>query len=109
MKLTPAETPMNQEPFRDCPRFDTCSVNACPMASNYTTSVTHPMDKESKCPMEKPVRIRISANYPGVLPMQGLTRAEWAGKQAYERKPLAVKQALIEKGKEALRQHRANL
>ncbi len=100
---------MNPEPFRDCPRFDTCSVNNCPLSIAYPNALTHPKDNELKCPIEKQVRSRISANYPAILPMQGLTSAEWAGKQAYERKPLAVRLAQAQKGKDALNRHRANL
>ncbi len=77
------------EPYRDCQRFDTCSANDCPLSPISYPS--HPKDKS--------VRSRISASYPGLLPMQGLTRAEWGAKLAYDRKPPSVKAAMIERAK----------
>lgn len=56
--------------------------------------------------MEKAVRLRIAAKYPGQLPMNGLTTAEYAGKLAFERKPLADRLAMIEAGKAVLWKHR---
>jgi hypothetical protein len=52
--------------------------------------------------MEKAVRLRIAAKHPGELPMNGLTPAEHAATVAFERKPVAVRLAMIEKGKASL-------
>ncbi len=97
---------MNPEPFRLCPRYDSCSVNACPLDSHYATAITHPLDRERKCPMEKPVRVRIAASFPNILAKNGLTNAEWAAKQTYDRKPVAVKLAMAQRGKETLKRLR---
>ena len=56
--------------------------------------------------MEKQVRLRIAANFPGRLPMGGLTKKEFSGKLAFDRKPVAEKVAMIERGKVALRKLR---
>ena len=59
--------------------------------------------------MEKAVRVRIAAKYPGQLRMNGLTAAEYAGMLNFERKPVAVRLAMIEKGKVSLaRLHTSN-
>ena len=52
--------------------------------------------------MEKGVRVRIAARYPGQFPMNGLTRAEYAATLNFERKPVAVRLAMVQKGKECL-------
>ena len=70
------------------------------------THPTNPADKETKCPMEKSVRLRIAARFPGRLPMGGLTKKEFAGKLAFDQKPPAVKAAQIEAGKAVLRKLR---
>jgi len=49
--------------------------------------------------MEKPVRVKIGTGFPALLPMRGLTRAEWAAKLAYERKPASEKTAMAERGR----------
>jgi hypothetical protein len=84
---------------RKCRRWSSCSVNNCPLDP-------HPKylaDKETKCPMEKPVRLRIAAELPGRLPMGGLTKLELAAKLTFERKPVADRIAMVEAGKAALR------
>lgn len=88
---------------RLCPRFHTCSVNPCPLDEGYLNQFVDRNDKEKQCPMEKGVRLRIAATAPGTLRLSGLTPAEHAGKLAYEQKPVAVRRAMIEKGKAALR------
>ncbi len=85
-----------------CPRFDRCSVNNCPLDPNYPNLLVNPLDKEKKCPMEKGVRSRIGNQFPELLPMLGLTRAEWGNTQAYLKKPLAVRTALAEKAQDSL-------
>jgi len=87
---------------RECPRWGGCSVNACPLDPHPK----HPADKETKCPMEKSVRVRIAAKYPGQLPFEGLMPREHAGAKAFADLPLAVKTQMIERGKRALAIHR---
>ena len=91
---------------RQCPRFESCSVNNCPLSIGYPGHFTHAGDKEKRCTMEKGVRVRIAATAPSVLRMAGLTVAEHAAKLAFERKPVAVRLAMLEKGKASLAAHR---
>lgn len=86
----------------ECPRWPSCSVNNCPLDPRYPNLPVRPGDKERKCTMEKGVRVRIAAKYPGQLPMNGLTRTEHAAKLVFERKPVAVRLAMIEKGRASL-------
>jgi hypothetical protein len=87
---------------RQCPRFDRCSVNRCPLAVGYPNQFVHPGDKRRRCTLEKGVRVRIAATSPGVLRMAGLTSAEHSAKLAFERKPVAVRLAMLAKGKASL-------
>jgi hypothetical protein len=87
---------------KECPRWSACSVNRCPLGASYPNQVVHPDDKEKRCPMEKAVRLRIAAKYPGQLVLGGLTAREAAGKRIYDELPLAVKSRLIETGKSNL-------
>lgn len=83
---------------RECPRFSACSVNNCPLDPH----MTHPGDKQTKCKMEKAVRQRIAAKYPGQLANGGLTAREAAGTRTFERLPYAVKSHLTATGKDNL-------
>ena len=83
---------------RECPRWERCSVNNCPLDPhpvNYS-------DNETRCTVAKSIRIRISEKFPGELEHGGLTRAEWAGKQIWEKKTGAAKLKFVEGGKIAL-------
>jgi hypothetical protein len=48
--------------------------------------------------MAKVIRIRIAAQFPSQPPLGGMTTAEHAAKLAFERKPFALRLAMIEKG-----------
>jgi len=91
---------------RQCPRFDRCSVNNCPLDSQYPNRRVDPADKEKRCPMEKGVRLRIAATAPGTHRLSGLTAAEHAATKCYESKPVAIRLAMVEKGKASLAAHR---
>ena len=95
------------EPQQECPRWDRCSVNFCPLDPEQDDHPVHKLDKEQKCPMEKGVRARIGAKYPDLLPRLGLTVREWAAKQAFECLSPAVKAQRVQSGKDALERLRA--
>lgn len=52
--------------------------------------------------MEKPVRVRIAAQFPGRIARNGLTVREHSARLAFDRLPVAVKKAMAERGKAAL-------
>lgn len=95
-----------EHPPKLCPRFDSCSVNNCPLGPAYPNRLVHPDDNQKSCPMEKSVRARIAKRFPGLLPMQGLTRPEYAGKMAFDQKPVALKCQLAQQGRDSLKRLR---
>lgn len=63
------------EPYRDCPRFEHCSVNACPL--DYAMLGRGPLSGEDRCGARRNTRLAVAAEHPG-LPAGGLTLAEVA-------------------------------
>lgn len=86
-----------------CSRWDACSVNNCPLEPEYPNLITDPNDKEKACTVEKGVRTRAAAKFPGILKYGGLTTREWAGKQRYDALTPAVKSQMAERGRERLK------
>lgn len=72
-----------QEPFYDCPRYQKCSVNNCPLHPQYPDLTIDPEDHEQKCTLAKSVRIRVAEKYPGVLKLEGLTPREFNGRNKW--------------------------
>ena len=48
------------------------------------TCFLYPEDKEQKCGVAKSIRVKISAEFPGMLKMGGLTTREYAARQKWE-------------------------
>lgn len=69
-------------PNEDCPRFDKCSVNKCPLHPDYDRLYCAyedkggPGDPEKVCLAKRSTREAIAAQYPNVLSKNGLTDAE---------------------------------
>lgn len=82
-----------------CPRFQSCDAPICPLDYYQSSRVYEEGDK--KCDMEKGVRVRIGKGTE--LKYQGMTKPEWAGKMSWENKSEEEKQAIIERGKKALK------
>ena len=80
-----------------CPRWSSCSVNNCLLDPH----ISHALDKERRCPMEKTVRVRIAGQFPGMIPRDGLSAREWAGRAVYARLPSLTKLAGLERLKVA--------
>ena len=91
-------SPSNSLPYRECPRFNTCSVNNCPLHPGYPALYNDLGDHERKCTMEKQVRDRIGSRYPDLLKFRGLTRSEWSGRERYDAMPTEDKRRLVERG-----------
>lgn len=98
------ETPVNKdrtEPYKNCPRYAKCSVNNCPLHPDYPNLYIAEGDKDKKCGIAKAIRTRISANFPGVLKLEGLTPKEhqarkvWLGKTYEEQQKTRQKLAEI--------------
>jgi len=67
----------NKAPFENCPQFDTCSVNKCPLHPNFFELQNADGD-ESKCRATKPTRVKIFSLCRKTYPLlnQGLTIKE---------------------------------
>lgn len=65
----------------ECPRFQRCGANKCPLHVDYLTLVDLP--GEEKCTLGKARRVRIGGKYPDLV-YGGLTPREfaWAEKAA---------------------------
>ncbi|MFW9940368.1 MAG: hypothetical protein ACFFFT_04955 [Candidatus Thorarchaeota archaeon] len=71
------------KPYLECPRFDFCSVNACPLDSQNRESI--PDDPETECKSLLFIRKRIAEKYN--LPNHGMTEKE----MIRERRRIAAK------------------
>lgn len=89
---------------RECPRWAHCSVNNCPLAPHPA----HPADRQTKCLVERIVRERISARYPGQLANGGLTAREAAGKRGFAALPPSVKSDMARRGRQTIAQINAD-
>jgi len=87
---------------KECPRFEKCSVNNCPLHKDYPNLLIDESDSESVCTIEKQVRYRIGSKYPDVLKYQGLKVREWSAKIRYDNLSDDEKKVISERGKEAL-------
>lgn len=86
-------------PFFECPRFKNCSVNNCPLHPAYPDLPIDPAYRESKCTMEKQVRTRIAAEFPGVLRYEGMTPKEYIARQRWERLSHEEKEVIRERAR----------
>jgi len=77
-------------PFHDCPRFNSCNINKCPL--DPFMSEKENLEDESDCPMEKGVRLRLGKD----LPWLGLKPRELQAKRRWD--------ALTTEQQEAIRQ-----
>lgn len=93
---------MTIEPQRECPRWDKCSVNFCPLDPFQNQRPTHEADIEQKCTIAKTIRQRIGTKYPNLLPRFGLTSKEWAARLRFANMSWEQRQAMVERGKKSL-------
>ncbi|KPJ86760.1 MAG: hypothetical protein AMS17_11050 [Spirochaetes bacterium DG_61] len=92
-----------RELYYHCPRFQKCSVNACPLDSYYPTRKPALDDLERKCKLTKSKRIDIHEKNKGALPYGGMTVVEYSRKQLWDSLPEQEKQKIIERGRDALK------
>jgi len=90
---------MKVEPFRECPRFQKCSTNNCPLHPLYMYMHTDRDDPDPVCTMEKQVRERIGAKYSDILRYKGLTSREYGAKLRWEALSPEEQQERIAKAK----------
>jgi len=64
-------------PYMECPSYDRCAVNKCPLDPKYKERRPHSEDAETKCRLSKVKRVSIGSSYPGILPYLGMTGHEY--------------------------------
>ncbi len=84
------------QPYHECPRFNRCNVNNCPLSFNYPLFVDYE-DRDPRCTLEKSVRVRIGSKYPK-LKYQGMTAKEYSATKRYESLSVEAKERLAEIG-----------
>ncbi len=99
---------MKKEPFRECPRFKNCSVNNCPLSSQYPDLYIDIDDKQKECTLPKTTRVEIGNKYPE-LKYQGMTPREWAATKRYESFSADEKEHLAGIGAKSLKSHFCSL
>lgn len=70
------------KPYNECPSFNHCNCNICPLDPE-SDEKSH-LSGDEKCKAEKPTRFRIGQKYSNLLPYQGLTKREWVGRKNWE-------------------------
>jgi hypothetical protein len=89
VKAAEAGAQLVAEPYRACFRFETCSVNLCPLDPEIGIRASDPGDRELKCPLGKRARRSIFTSLPPAakarLPFEGLHEAEFKRREAARR------------------------
>jgi hypothetical protein len=62
------------KPYKDCPRFEECSVNHCPLDPQAAIRVSLPDDAETECKARISTRKQIALKHG--LPNRGMTKRE---------------------------------
>ena len=75
-----------KEPFEECPGFELCGMNACPLDSNYQERTGDHEDPDAKCRAQRPTRTEISGKFPGLLSYGGLSVKEYNREQRREKR-----------------------
>lgn len=105
---------MAGEPYGDCPRFQRCSVNVCPLDPEMASKeVSHPLpllgitgDPELRCTLPRGERVQIAEQHPGVLPWSGLRPREYAALAWWESLSAEQKEEVRDRGRVSLLKRR---
>jgi len=94
-------------PYAECPNFNKCNCNKCPLDPGIEERIKLPDDE--KCRAEKSTRMRIGAKYPQLLKYQGLTKKEWTMRKIWDEKTyqekILISTSLSKMRKSALKRH----
>ena len=81
------------EPYRECPSFESCSCNVCPLDPLETEKFALP--NEDTCRAELPTRQRIAQKYPDLLPHKGFKQKEWRNRERWRKLPQEAKDKIL--------------
>lgn len=87
------QTFLTEYPFRECPRYDSCSCNKCPLDPLIDQRRVLPDDE--KCKAWKSTRMKIAAKYPKLLPYGGLYKKQWEAKKRWADMDPAKKELIL--------------
>ena len=73
---------MKPYPPSECPRFESCSVNICPLDPDVAKR--NRITGEPHCTMAKVHRVKVGSRYPDLLPLGGMKPKEFAAKERWE-------------------------
>lgn len=65
------------ELYQHCPRFKGCSINRCPLDSEYASKRFLEADREKSCGLPMETRLKIHNEHHGQLRFGGLTPWEY--------------------------------
>ena len=82
-------------PYEECPSFNECSCNKCPLDPDLSERVV--LKGEDKCKAQKPTRERIGKKHPNSLPYKGLTKREYDGRKRWANLPSDKKKLIVER------------
>jgi hypothetical protein len=92
----------SMEPNVECSKCQACSVNNCPLHSEYPNLSVDSLDDEKRCLAYKSSRVKVAERHPGALQFGGLTKTEYSGKMVWERKTPEERQKVAESAKKNL-------
>lgn len=78
------------EPQEECPQYDKCNCNKCPLHKDYMKLEVYPSDSQTTCKVKKSIRQRIGQKYN--LSNQGLKPQEIKG----DRRSAMLKQSNLQ-------------
>jgi hypothetical protein len=81
-----------KNPYEECPQFEHCNCNACPLDSAINDKES--MEGDGKCKVRKTTRIKIAFKYPE-LTMKGLNPREFRNKARWEAKSPTERQLIL--------------
>lgn len=87
---------IDMEPNRECPRFERCSVNNCPLTVKYPDWYICPDDVERRCTLGKARRVLIASKHHGVLKHEGKTLGEKRAERAWSARSSEEREKIVE-------------
>ena len=87
---------MSKMPYHECPSFNNCNVNVCPL--DPLSREKERLQGEGSCKSEKPTRMRIGAKYPDLLPFKGQTKREFQAKERWNALSPEKKELFLQAG-----------
>lgn len=69
------------QPYEECPSFDRCSCNACPLDPDINKRIS--CSEDERCKANESTRVKIGSKYMNVLTYQGLTKRKFNARKVW--------------------------